>query len=87
MTYLCNNLFRPCDPAETPMRIVSQYDDYCEEDCVDFWYSNCKESWDEFSVSDLFRSFDIGYVNVSFITSTPETCNSVRHVMLMVTLT
>ena len=73
MTYLCNNLFRPCDPAETPMRIVSQYDDYCEEDCVDFWYSNCKESWDEFSVSDLFRSFD-WLRECTDITSTPETC-------------
>ena len=73
MTYLCNNLFRPCDPAETPMRIVSQYDDYCEKDCLDFWYSNCKESWDEFSVTDLFRSFN-WLRECTDITSTPETC-------------
>ena len=73
MRYLCNNLFRPCNPVEVPLRVVSPSDDYCKEDCLDFWFSSCRDSWDEFTVSDLYRAFP-WLRECEFITSSPETC-------------
>ncbi|KAI6660993.1 Transient receptor potential cation channel [Oopsacas minuta] len=73
MTYLCNNLFRRCTPTDDPIRIVSPFDDYCKADCLDFWYSNCKEAWNMFSVSDLYRGFPWVH-ECNDITSSPETC-------------
>ena len=73
MKYLCNNLFRPCNPVEAPLQVVSPSDDYCKKDCIDFWFSSCADAWAEFSVSDLFRSFP-WLRECEDITSSPQSC-------------
>ena len=73
MKYLCNNLFRPCDPIDSPIQVVSPYDDYCKKDCIDFWYSSCTDAYVKFTVSDLYRSFN-WLRECENITSDPNSC-------------
>ena len=73
MKYLCNNLFRPCDITRSPVQTVSASNDFCFQDCIDFWRSDCIDYWRELTTSDIFRKYPWLY-DCGNISSSPQTC-------------